>query len=307
MTQRMQTMLSADHAALQPLREVASGVVIVAHNEDTIQLRNALHADGFSVEEVRGPYPQEQLSYSGAMRCLVNHANAWRIAASRRQPTIVVEADFVPVRGFGSLPAPVPSTRWDTSLAYLYSVGPQVWDLASTGVARGHGGGAVALLIPPKVAELLLVFFQEELRSNPLGQYSPWDTKTGYWLKDRGVESYIPYRHYGEHGGIGNHEHAGSGLGRPHHADAIQGRLAFLPAYANGSVLRFWKTRVRARSWGFLRLLIGRFLPWHDFVHSDQPQMLRFALGRFFLRSPPQARRWGLTPAGEGLSSQRET
>lgn len=277
----------SDLGAWQTLRSVASGVVIVAHNEDTTRLRTVLLTEGFSVEEVRGPYTCEQLSYSAIMRCMVNHANAWRIAATRRQPTIVVEADFIPVRQFGALPAPVPLTKRDTSLVYLYSVGPQIWDLATPGVARGHAGGMVALLIPPKVAELLLEFAQEELRRNPLGQYSPFDSKVGYWLKDRGIESYIPYRHYGEHGGIGNPEHAAASLGRAHRADALCGRLAFTPTYASGSQLRYWKTRAWARVWGIGRLACGKFLAWHDFARSDRPRMIRFAVGRLLFSDLP--------------------
>jgi hypothetical protein len=261
--------------------------VIVAHNEDTTTLRTVLVAEGFSVDEVRGPYTQEQLSYSATMRCMVNHANAWRIAASRSQPTIVVEADFVPVRGFGALPPPAPLTRWDTSLAYLYSVGPQIWDLAMPGVARGHGGGMVALLVPPKVAELLLEFFQEELRRIPLGKYSTFDSKVGYWLKDRGIESYIPYRHYGEHGGIGNPEHATGGLGRAHRADALYGRLAFTPTYAKGSQFRYWRTRAWARVWGAGRLACGKVLAWHDFARSNRSRMIRFAVGRLLCSKLP--------------------
>ena len=204
-----------------------------------------------------------------------------RLTATGRR---FVEADFVPVKGIGGLPAPVPADTSSNSLVYLYSVGPQVWDLAGTNVARGHGGGTVALLIPPKVALLLLQFFDEELKANPLGEYSPFDTKIGYWLKDRGVESFIPYRHYGEHGGIGNPEHVAASLVRPHNADVLQGRLAFLPTYARGSVLRFWRTRIRARLWGVLRLLCGRFLGWYDFKRSDRLQMIRFAVGRLLVR-----------------------
>jgi hypothetical protein len=276
-----------DGGAWQSLRTAASGVIIVAHDEDTTQLRTALLAEGFSVEEVRGPYSQEHQSFSRSMRCLVNHANAWRIASSRRQPTIVVEADFVPVLGFGALPAPIPSGRWETSIAYLYSVGPEIWDLATRSLARGHGGGMVALLIPPDVARLLLAFFQEELQDNPLGRYSAFDARVGYWLKDRGVESYIPYRHYGEHGGFGNPEHEAVGLRRTHRADALYGRLAFTPAYATRSRLRYWRTRVWARVWGMGRLALGRFLAWHDYAQSSRARMIRFAVGRLLFPDPP--------------------
>jgi len=269
------------------LGSVSSGVVIVAHNEDTTALKSVLRAQGFKVDEVRGPYTPDQLCFSAVMRCLVNHANAWRIAAQRDRPTIVVEADFVPVRAFADLPVSVPPERWSNSLVYLYSVGPQIWDLAGAGVARGHGGSSVALWIPPNVASRLLEFFSEEVAVVTPGEYSPFDTKLGYWLKARGIESYIPYRHYGEHGGIPNPEHALAGLGRPHQADAIQGKLAFLPMYARGSIFRYLKTRVRARMWGILRLVSGRYLAWHDFRRVASWSIIRFAIGRLLLRKPP--------------------
>jgi hypothetical protein len=230
------------------------------------------------------------MAYSRVMQALVNHANAWRIAASRSLPTIVMEPDFVPVRGFGDLPVPVPPEKFDDSIAYLYSVGPEVWDLAGAGVARGHGGGVVALLIPPRVASALLEFFEEEVKANTVGKYRPWDSGLGYWLLKRGVESYIPYRHYGEHGGIGNPEHAQFGLGRSHRADALQGTLSFIPPYAKGSALRFWRTRIGARLWGALRLVCGRFLRWHDFRRAgNRSEFIRFAVGRLFLRNIPQS------------------
>ena len=65
------------------LRSASSGVLIVAHNEDTTVLQSTLISEGFRVGEVRGPYTPEQLRFSAIMRCLVNHANAWRIAARR--------------------------------------------------------------------------------------------------------------------------------------------------------------------------------------------------------------------------------
>jgi hypothetical protein len=278
---------AGNDALAATLRSTSAGVLIVAHNEDTTILRKTLIAEGFDVEEVRGPYTQEQLRYSAIMRCLVNHANAWRIAAQRKKPTLIVEADFVPVKGFGGLPVPMPPEKWSNNIAYLYSVGPQIWDLAGNQCARGHGGGMVASLIPPKVASLLLEFFSEEVAAVPIGAYSSFDTKVGFWLNARGVETYIPYRHYGEHGGIGNPEHATMGLGRPHRADVLQGKLAFTPTYARRSALRYWKTRARARMWGILRLVSGRYLTWHDFRRGDAISMIRFAIGRNFLVKPP--------------------
>jgi hypothetical protein len=278
---------SALHTHVPALRDISSGVIIVAHQEDTMPLRRALQEEGLPVEEVRGPYTPDQTRYSAIMRCFVNHANAWRIAAARERPTIVVEADFVPVRGFGQLPAPVVPGQGENWLGYLYACGPQVWDLARPDLARGHAGGMVALLIPPKVAAMLLQFFEEEIASNPLGQYSPFDSKVGFWLNARGIESYLTYRHYGEHGGIANAEHARAGLGRPHQADVLQGDLAFLPMYASGSHLKFWSRRTRARAWGLLRLLAGRYIAWHDMKRSRKTQLARYVVGRLVNSRPP--------------------
>jgi hypothetical protein len=270
------------------LRDVCSGVLIIAHHEDTTLLRTTFESEGLAVEEVRGPYASEHAYFSAIMRCMVNHANAWRIAATRDRPTVIVEADFVPVRGFGGLQAPLPENGVERFLCYLYAVGPQVWELVRPDLARGHGGGMVALLMPPAVATLLLEFYEEELGANPRGEYSPFDSKVGYWLMKHGVESYIPYRHYGEHGGIGNPEHAAAGLGRAHRADALQGKLAFLPDYSAGSHVKFWTSRMRARVWGVLRLLSGRYLAWRDFKQSSKLQMLRYGVGRLFFQRRPR-------------------
>ena len=271
-----------DSLHFNSLRNACSGVLIVSHKEDTAQLRHTLTAEGLETEEVNGPYTLEQAKYSAAMRALVNHANAWRIAALRSKPTIVLEADFVPVRRFGSLAVPIPSGHEERSLVYLYCVGPEIWDLATPTIARAHCGGAVALLIPPRVAQLLLEFFESEVVANAVGKYRPWDSGMGYWLLKRGVESYMPYRHYGEHGGLGNPEHARFGLGRNHRADALLDRLAFLPVYAMGSRAKLWKGRIIGRSWGLLRLVTGRLLRWHDLVRSGNSRLdlLRFAAGR---------------------------
>ena len=61
MTQLAATPNSSDKGVqVATLRMVSSGVVIVAHNEDTTKLRETLLAEGFRVEEVRGPYTREQ-------------------------------------------------------------------------------------------------------------------------------------------------------------------------------------------------------------------------------------------------------
>jgi len=273
------------------LLSACSRVLVVAHREDTSQLRQALEGEGFAVEEVRGPYTAQQENFSAIMRCFVNHANAWRKVVEYGEPAIVVEADFVPVRGLGRFPVPSPKDEEGNCLPYLYAVSPEIWDLARPDIARGHAGGLVAVLIYPKIAALLLQYFDEEILANPTGAYTPFDSKLGYWLLERKVQSYFPYRHYGEHGGIANPEHARAGLGRPHQADVLQGKLAFRPMYARGSIARYWRVRCRARFWGMARLLCGRYLPARDFRRSSKWPMLRYVVGRFALRSIPSRRR----------------
>jgi hypothetical protein len=272
------------------LRDVCAGAIIVAHREETSALAATLQGEGFSVDEVRGPYPDAAGAYSLISRALINHANAWRIAATRPQPTVVFEADFVPVRDLGSLPSPIPEERADTAIGYLYSVGPQVWDLFPNGAGRGHGGGCVAMMIPPTVAALLLEFFKEEIAGNPAGTFSVWDSRLGYWLKARGVESVIPYRHYGEHGGLANPEHARHRSGRNHQADVLIGPLAFLPQYARGSRTRFRIMRFRAFLWGLLRLATGRLIAVRDARRFGWKPMIRFGVCRFFWPPRPLSR-----------------
>ncbi len=263
------------------LRGAVDLAIIVAHREDTSPLENALHSEGFNVCVVRGPYTTKQLQFCSQMKCLVNHSNAWSIAASLSRGALIVEADFVPVKGMGSFPVPAPYEKPDDSLGYAYSVAPQVWDSVRLGLCRGHAGGMVALFVPSRVAQLMLEFFREEVARNPEGSYSPWDSKIGYWLKQRGVESYIPLRHYGEHGGIPNPEHAKAGLGRPHQADVLAGQLLFLPAYARGSQFRYRVLRVRALSWGLIRLVCGRLAAPYDLRRSKSTRLLKFLTLRF--------------------------
>jgi hypothetical protein len=131
------------------------------------------------------------------------------------------------------------------------------------------------------VARLLLDFADETVARLVSGDYMPWDSGLGFWLNQRGVESYLPYKQYGEHGGLPNKEHAAAGL-RPHHrADVLASALHFLPTYAQGSRVRYRAARVQAWTWGLLRLLTGRFLGWHDIRRSSEKgRLLRYSVGR---------------------------
>ncbi len=227
-------LLNSSGEHMQLSTSCSSESIIVAHKEDTSSLEMSLRQEGFAVQVIRKEYSQRELGFSAIIRCLITHSCAWKVAAQRDTPTVIMEADFVPSRGFGSMPVPVPESRIHNSVGYLYACGPQIWDIEDHRYARGHAGAMVALLIPPMVARALLEFFDEQMGNNPAGEYVPWDARVGYWLKERGMQSYIPYRQYGEHGGIQNPEHRVAGLGRQHRADVLDGDLCFMPAYAQG-------------------------------------------------------------------------
>jgi hypothetical protein len=215
--------------------------------------------------------------------------NAWRRVIAHDCPCIVVEADFVPVRGFGSFALPADVRVDPPSHVYLYAGAPELWDLE--GGLRGHAGSTVAYALAPRVATLLLEFATDVLASADPLRYSGWDSELGYWLKRRGVQSYLPYRQLGEHGGRPNPEHRRAGLRAHHRADVLAGPLAFLPAYAGNRLGRLIATRVRARIWGLLRLLSGRFLSRRNLARSSHPlRLLCVAIGRQLMSSEPRRR-----------------
>lgn len=260
---------------------------IVAHTEATDALETALGNEGFNVSVIRGPYGPQMASWSRNSLCLVNHTNAWKEARSEDGYSIIVEADFVPVKGFGQLPLPFDENRSPHSLGYLYACGPQVWDL--TGGLRGHAGGMVAYVVSPVVTQKMLEFASAEILSNRPHLYHAWDSQIGYWLKERGVQSFMPYRNYGEHGGKPNPEHRWAGLKATHRADVLWGQLCFLPSYASGSRLRYRMMRLGARTWGLARLFSGRVLAWHDLKRSpEKGLLLRAVVGRQVTRREPQ-------------------
>lgn len=238
-----------------------SGVIVVAHKEDTARLRETLEQDGFSVEEVRGPYTEEELVFSRNVRCLINHGKAWATAAKRSKPTVIVEADFVPVVGFGRLPMPIPPGPSPAGrFGWLYSAGSILYGIDEYGLPHGHGNTTVAYVVDAPGALALLEFLARETSRPDPGAYRPWETYLGIFLrKERSVRNYFVPKQYGEHGGVANREHGRAGARAWHEADILAGRLAFLPAYARGSTVRYRLRRIRGWFRGFARLLTLRF------------------------------------------------
>jgi hypothetical protein len=94
----------------------------------------AISEEGLTFRIFHGPYTEERLKFSAQIRCLINHANAWRYVSNVQQPTIVVEADFVPCRGFSRLPLPF---AWSASceapkFGWLYSPGSILYGILSS-------------------------------------------------------------------------------------------------------------------------------------------------------------------------------
>ena len=244
------------------LRQAVARVLVVAHRENTTDLVRTLTGEGFVVEEIRGPYTPEQERWSMIKRALANHANAWRRCVALDEDVIVCEADFVPVVRFGSrtLPCPLSRPNEPGRMAWLYGAGSILYAVDRRGFLYGHGQTAVCCYVSVGAARALLSFFELEAQKSDAGLYATWDTKVSVYLRrQRGVESYFTDRQLGEHGGLPNPEHARAGFRPWHHADLLAGRLAFLPAYAQGSRMRYLRRRLLARLRGIGRILLLRY------------------------------------------------
>jgi len=254
----------------------------VAHNESTSNLEDCLRREGFDVVVQKRTYLKEEADFSLMARCLLNHRDAWRRVAERGEASIVVEADFVPVRNFGSCPMPFDPRRHQVAVAWLYAGGPVLYRIEREGIAVGHSSTTVALLMTPAGAAGLVEFAEAELE-RAKGEYTPWDTYLSHRLRHgSGILTILPFRQYGEHGGLANREHAAHGVRGWHQADRLLGRLAFLPEYAGGSRIRYRLVRLRASIRGIARLLSFRYLELGAFARSNQrARLLRFAIARW--------------------------
>lgn len=252
------------------INQVVRRAYIVAYREDTAPLERALTEEGFQVFTLRPNYSPVEQTYSQTIRVLINHASAWRACEASGEPALVVEADFVPVKGMGKLPLPFQVTKLNHAWGWLYACGAALWHLDEQAFACGHSAAPVATVMSPETARVLLQFYQHELATIDPLQYSLWDTSIGHFAKANGIHSWLPYRQYGEHGGIPNPEHLQATMicSVTHRADVLYGPLHFLPAYARGSRFRYLYTRIKGKLWGLGRLLTGRYVALTDLRHS---------------------------------------
>ncbi|XPM56276.1 MAG: LPS biosynthesis glycosyltransferase [Leptolyngbya sp. IPPAS B-1204] len=270
----------------QPQPKLATAIgqtFILAYRESTHVLEQTLTEAGLSCGVLRQADRPEYQDYASIYRCLLNHQQAWMQAAHAQQPTLIVEADFVPVIGFGELPLPFNLSQPDVGICWLYTCAPQLYSVTQEGFGEGYSTGLVAYIVTPKAAQLLCQFVTEITQAHGTGYYN-FDSYIDCYLRQHQLKNYIAFRNYGEHGGKPNPEHRRNGMSGIHRADVLYGELAFLPPYAQASkhpLLCLLLVRLRARLKGIGRLLLGKFLRLQVLRRSTVPwRLLGFALRR---------------------------
>lgn len=277
--------IPASHQA-NSIGDSIAQVFVIAYKESTELLEQAFAQAGLPCEVLRQQPQPEHQGFSPSYRCLLNHLRAWQRASKTTQPTLIVEADFVPVVGFEQLPLPCNFSQPDLGMTWLYLCAPQVYSVSGEGFAEGFSTSMVAYIVTPQSAAGLIELAEEiQYQFGPFA-YSSWDSRVDRFLRDRGLKNYIPFRNYGEHGGRPNPEHRQHGLSAAHRADVLHGKLSFVPPYAieagKISYPKYIWTRLQARLKGVGRLLSGKFLRVKVLRHSKAPvRLLSFTLHRY--------------------------
>ncbi|MFB2936527.1 LPS biosynthesis glycosyltransferase [Aerosakkonemataceae cyanobacterium BLCC-F154] len=259
-------------------------IFIIAHKEPTQLLEESLTKENFQYEVIRQEHKPEYQTYSRSYLCLMNHRHAWEKAIQENKPTLIIEADFVPVIGFGKLPLPFNPHQSNVGISWLYTCAAQVYSVSNEGYAEGFSTSMVAYIITPQSAKYLIELAAEINEEYGTNAYSSWDSDIDKILRKKGLRNYIPFRNYGEHGGLPNLEHYQNGLSKTHRADVLYGKLAFLPFYAceeRGGKEKLLIVRIKARFKGIARLLLGKFLRIPIIQDSSTPaRLISFAVRR---------------------------
>lgn len=263
---------------------------IIACREETAPLESALRSAGLRNCKVlrQSPHP-DYAGYSRSFLCLLNHRHGWELASQAASPTLIVEADFVPVISFGQLPVPFDPEKDDLGIAWLYTCAPQVYRIVGNGYATGYSTSMVAYVVSPRSAQFLMQVAEKVATDPGPRQYTPWDSYLEYTLRDHGFVNYVPFRNYGEHGGLPNPEHKNNQLSSTHRADVLYGPLSFQPFYArnNGegqpSFAAYLKGRLYGRVRGLGRFFLGKYLRIPVLTSAKEPlPLVWFALRRHF-------------------------
>lgn len=257
---------------------------IIAYKENTEQLEFLLKKEGLDCQVMRQKHQPEYQEYSPSYLCLLNHKSVWEIAKNQSQPTLIIEADFVPVIGLGKLPFPFDQDQSDVGVCWIYTCAAQLYSVSPDGYGEGFSVSTVAYIVTPKAAECLRSL-EAQKRENPGPKgYSSWDSELDNFLRKHNLKNYIAFRNYGEHGGRPNLEHHQRGLSKVHRADVLYGKLAFTPLYLQdeaNSNFKLQSSRFKARIKGLGRLLLGKFLRIPVLKGSSYPmKLVSFALRR---------------------------
>jgi hypothetical protein len=102
------------------LRDSIESSCVIAHKEDTVPLEKALGIEGFRPVTQRLSLSDKEKQFSGIVRCLLNHRQAWERASQVTGLSLIIEADFVPCRGFGRFALPIPASEMHRAAAWLY-------------------------------------------------------------------------------------------------------------------------------------------------------------------------------------------
>lgn len=141
----------------------------------------------------------------------------------------------------------------------------------------------VAYIITPQSARTLIELADEIKEKIGATNYSSWDSNVDSFLRARKLKNYLPFRNYGEHGGIPNPEHRQNGLSPTHRADILYEKLAFMPPYVTDEKCgqNYLSVRLQARLKGLARLATGKYLRLPVVKGSSVPmRILGFAIGR---------------------------
>jgi hypothetical protein len=245
------------------LKEIVGRSIILCYREDPAQLVQSLEREGLNPIVQRQVHSPKTAGWTSNVKTFMNHHDAWQRCVDFPDWTLICEADFVPCQGLGSLPAFWPldhSNAW----GYLYQGSPRL--LSPVGperYLRGHTAPLVGYVINSAVARILNRFYDHEMETHDPTKYWAFDSHLQWFAMGQGAEAYIPYTHYGEHGGRPNPEHrllGGLARAGAHRADNLTTPLAFLPDYAEGSIAKYRLERAKSRLMGFGRLMMGRWI-----------------------------------------------
>ena len=289
------------------LVECIAQTFVIAYKEPTEQLVTTLQQFGCDCTVLRQVHQPGYETYSPSFLCLLNHRSAWELALRSDQPTLIVEADFVPVKNFARLPPPFEPDDKSLGIAWLYTCAAQIYNVSEgasvsaksvsdTSVsvsanrradswAQGYSTSMVAYVVTAQSARRLIDLAAQIEKDPGPRQYSPRDSGIEYYFRDLGLRNYVPFRNYGEHGGLPNPEHGRNRLSKAHRADVLHGALAFAPMYAteHGQLSRWmWlKVRTYARIKGIGRLVLLKYLRAEVVRKSHQGwALVRFAIAR---------------------------